>query len=86
MPFCAILHSTAVLCFAMTCYAMLMLYRVVALPCVQESEAGELVVSNTCRVTASQAEEFLRRCLDKYKRALVEPGEASLSQFFFSLI
>ncbi|CAM9787212.1 unnamed protein product, partial [Hapterophycus canaliculatus] len=41
----------------------------------QESEAGELVVSNTCRVTASQAKEFLRRSLDKYKRALVEPGE-----------
>lgn len=41
----------------------------------QESEAGELVVSNTCRVTASQLREFLRRSLDKYKRALVEPGE-----------
>ncbi|CAM9833807.1 unnamed protein product [Pylaiella littoralis] len=44
----------------------------------EESEAGELVVSNTCRVTASQLREFLRRSLDKYKRALVEPGEASL--------
>ena len=43
----------------------------------QESEAGELVVSNTCRVTASQLREFLRRSLDKYKRALVEPGEVS---------
>lgn len=45
--------------------------------CGQESEAGELVVSNTCRVTASQLREFLRRSLDKYKRALVEPGEVS---------
>ncbi|CAM9647891.1 unnamed protein product, partial [Ectocarpus fasciculatus] len=44
----------------------------------QEAEAGELVVSNTCRVTASQAKEFLRRSLDKYKRALVEPGEANM--------
>ena len=41
----------------------------------QEADAGELVVSNTCRITASQLREFLRRALDKYKRALVEPGE-----------
>lgn len=44
----------------------------------QESEEGELIVSNTCRLTASQLEELLRMSLDKYKRALVEPGEASL--------
>ncbi len=35
------------------------------------------MVSNTCRITASQIREFLRRALDKYKRALVEPGEVS---------
>lgn len=34
-------------------------------------------MSNTCRLTASQLRELLRRSLDKYKRALVEPGEAS---------
>lgn len=47
----------------------------------QESEAGELVMSNTCRLTSSQLDEFLRRSLDKYKRALVEPGEASVSRW-----
>lgn len=43
----------------------------------QESEEGELIVSNTCRLTASQLVKLLRMSLDKYKRALVEPGEAS---------
>lgn len=36
-------------------------------------------MSNTCRITVSQLREFLRRSLDKYKRALVEPGEVSFS-------
>lgn len=41
----------------------------------QAAEASELVMANTCRLTASQLDEFLYRALDKYKRALVEPGE-----------
>lgn len=42
----------------------------------EAAEASELVMANTCRLTASQLDEFLYRALDKYKRALVEPGEA----------
>ncbi|CAN0455678.1 unnamed protein product [Ascophyllum nodosum] len=44
----------------------------------EESEEGELIMCNTCRLTASQLKELLRYSLDKYKRSLVEPGEASL--------
>lgn len=48
----------------------------------QAKEAGQLVMANTCRITASQLDEFLRRSLDKYKRALVEPGEVRQAFLF----
>jgi len=40
------------------------------------SEDANFVVNNTCRVTASQLSAFLRTCVKKYQRSVIEPGTA----------
>ncbi|CAM9327987.1 unnamed protein product, partial [Discosporangium mesarthrocarpum] len=39
-------------------------------------ESKELLLRNACGVSMKQLEVFLTKALDKYKKALVEPGEA----------